>query len=295
MAVQIAIDIIDGDGARKTRTGSELDRIATVYGLTGTGNQRTMAAIEWLEGGSLLAEGAIEINTPHPYKTTARLTDFAPVAITADAVKIRLVYKEFPFAANVIRVGAVTSQVITNFGNFVYQQAAGSHEAGYVEGATTDMSVTYTFPANYQGVNKQQYAGKTFTTGLEASKFAPERTISITRQIDTAGLVGITGGQVVNDLARIYVGKTNETDWDVTPGDAPRTWICMGIEGISNDNGLTYIVTYTFQYRADKWDVMVIYLDPNTSRPPSDLVTDTGKCKYAVQSTVDFNALGLTI
>ncbi len=288
MAVQIAIDIIDGDGARKTRTGCQLDRIATVYGLTGTGNQRTMAAIEWIEGGSLLAEGAITINTPHPYKATAYLTDFEPMAISADAVKIRLVYKEYPFGDRVIRVGATTSQVVTNRGFLV-------NEADDKPATTlTDMKVKYTFPANYEGVNKEKYAGKTFETGVEASRFTPNRTIVVTRQ-------EVVTAQYINDMADDFVGRIGSSGWLLAPGDPAGVWLCAGIEGISNDNGLSYVITYSFQHRSDFWEQTVIYIDPNIGRPPKDLAPGTpgttteigSKNRYAVQNSADFNDLGL--
>ena len=286
MAVQIAIDIIDGDRGRKTRTGCELDRIATVYGLTGTGNQRTMAAIEWLEAGTLLAEGAITINTVHPYKSTAHLTDFEPMAISADTVTIRLVYKEYPFRDRVIRVGATTSQVVTNHGFLV-------NEADDKPATTlTDMKVKYTFPADYEGVNKEKYASKEFETGAEASKFVLGNTIIVTRQEDISGAA-------LNNKVRDFVGTINNAGWLLAPGDPAGVWLCAGIEGISNDNGLTYVVTYSFQYRADYWEITVVYIDPNTGRPPKDLAFGTSegdigsRNRYAFQESADFNELGL--
>ena len=288
MAVQIAIDIIDGDRGRKTRTGFELDRVATVYGLSGTGNQRTMAAIEWLEDGSLLAEGAITINTPHPYKATAYLTDFEPMAITADAIKIRLVYKEYPFRERVIRIGAVISQVVTNRG-FLVNEATDKPAA-----TLTDMQVKYTYPADYKAGDDTSYANQTYQTGVEALKFAPDRTIVVTRQ-------EIVTSQDVNDKAADFVGRIGSSGWLLAPTDPAGVWLCTGIEGISNDNGLSYVITYSFHHRADYWEQTVIYLDPHNGRPPKDLVFgaslgDIGsKNRYAVQNSADFNDLGLDL
>ena len=212
------------------------------------------------------------------------MTDFEPQAITADAVQIRLVYKEYPYSSDdVIRVGATISQVVANLVFLINQTTD--------ERATelSDMKVKYTFPADYEVV---KYAGKTFEKGVEASRFTADRTISVTRQYPSS----VLDGQGINDLARSYVGKTNASDWEMTPGDALRSWLCAGIEGISNDNGLSYVVAYSFQHRGDGWDKTVIYIDPNDGRPPPDIEFGVGntissKNKYAVQESVDFNAI----
>lgn len=281
MADNIAYEIIDGSGGRKTRTGWELDRIATVYhiDITVPASAVILYAVDVLEN-----DGVI-IGSSHPSRSTLYLSDFELLGISTEAVKVRLIYKEYPFGDGVIRVGATTSQVVSNVGLLVNQTTS------VPALGVSDMKVKYTFPADYEGVNKEKYAGLEFETGVETSKLVPEQTIIITRQEI------ITGGDL-NNLARTFVGATNSTDWNLVPEDDKRTWLCTGIEGISNDNGLTYIITYSFQYRKDKWDQVVIYIDPNTGRPPPDIAFGEGdvissKNKYAVQDSEDFNGLGL--
>ncbi len=282
MADEIAYEIVDGSGGRKTRTGWELDRIATVYNIdiTVPASAVILYAVDVLE-----ADGVI-IGSAHPSRSTLYLSDFELMGISTEAVKVRLVYKEFPFGDEVIRVGAVTSQVVSNMG-FLKNQTTKEFAT-----SLTDMSVVFTFPTNYEGVNSALYAGKTMTTGVEATLFIPERTIVVTKQ------EVVTGGYV-SELAREYVGMVNADDWDLAPGDAIGTWLCTGIEGISNDNGLSYTITYSFQYRADQWTQTVIYIDPNTGRPPDDVklgvgTTISSKNTYAMQGNALFNALGLT-
>ncbi len=281
MAGTIAYDIVEGTGGRKTRTGWIIDRIATVYNITGVSASAVM-----LEAVAVLENDGVTINSSHPSLATAFLTDFEPGVQSADTFTVRLIYKEFPFGEEIIRVGATTSQVVTNRG-FLVNQTTKTPAV-----ALSDMQVKYTFPANYEGVNKERYASKEFTTGVEGPLFIPERTIVITRQ-------EIITGAALSSLARDFVGRTNDGAWDLAPGDGPNTWLCTGIEGISNDNGLTYVITYSFQFRQDEWNHTVIYMDPNTSRPPPDVAFGAGttissKNTYAMQDNVDFNGLGLT-
>lgn len=282
MADDIAYEIVDGSGGRKTRTGWELDRIATVYNIDIT----VPASAVILYAVDVLENDGIIIGSAHPSRSTLFLSDFELGGISTEAVDVRLIYKEYPFGDQVIRVGATTSQVVTNQGFLVNQTTKA------VATSLSDMQVKYTFPADYEGVNKDVYKGKEFETGVESTKLIPERTIVITRQ-------EVITGPAVSEMARDFVGKVNRSGWLLAPGDLSHTWLCNGIEGVSNDNGLSYVITYSFQYREDKWTQTVIYLDPNTGRPPPDVAKGEGntissKNTYAMQGNADFNELGLS-
>lgn len=72
-----------------------------------------------------------------------------------------------------------------------------------------------------------------------------------------------------------YVGKVNST----TLGSgtyAVRTLLCLGIEGITQDDGETWQVTYRFQYRPDTWRATVYFIDPETDRPADGINIGTG-------------------
>lgn len=286
MADNIAYDIVDGSGGRKTRTGWILDRIATVYNIDVSvpASKVILYAVDVLNAGDLTHE-PILIGSEHPDREGLYLSDFELAGIDPDAVKVRLVYKEYPFADQVRRVGATTSQVVTNRGYFI------NPDTGVPWPFLSDMQVKYTFPADYEGVNKEKYAGKEFTTGAESTKLSPESTIVITRQVRI-------GETELSRLARDFVGKVNKSGWLLAPDDPAYTWLCTGIEGISNDNGSSYVITYSFQYREDYWMQTVLYIDPNTGRPPSDVdygegVVPGSKNSYTVQELAEFNILAL--
>ena len=282
MADEIAYEIVDGSGGRKTRTGWILDRIARVYNI----DISVPPSAVILYAVDVLENDGVTIGSAHPSRSTLYLSDFELAGISTEAVKVRLIYKEYPFGDRIIRVGAATSQVVTNRGFLVNE--ANDQPANTL----TDMQVKYTFPADYEGVNAADYASNEFETGAEATRFTPEQTITITRQ-------EVITAQVISDMARDFVGRINASGWLIAPQDPAGVWLCTGIEGISNDNGLSYVVTYSFHHRSDFWEQTVIYIDPNNGRPPPDLAFGTSlgdigsKNRYAVQNSADFNDLGL--
>ncbi len=294
MADDIAYEIVDGSGGRKTRRGWVLDRIATVHNidLSVPASAVILYAVDVLEADDVI------IGSVHPSRAGLYLTDFELAGIDPDAVKVRLVYKEFPYADTNIRIGATVNQVVTNRG-YLVNEATDRPAA-----ALSDMQVKYTFPADYKVGNDTSYANQTYETGAEASKFIPNRTIIVSRQEVFATVPGEpAGADIINNLARDFVGTINASGWLVVPQDPAGVWMCMGIEGISNDNGLSFTITYSFQHNEDFWEKTAIYLDPHISRPPPDLAFGTGaaggateigsKNRYAFQKSADFNELGL--
>ena len=95
---------------------------------------------------------------------------------------------------------------------------------------------------------------------------------------------------LANSLA--YVGRVNSVgigSLDVG------TLLCLGIDGTSADNGLTWQVTYRFQYNPDTWTATVVYIDPETDRPAEGVNygTSAGVVYADVYPTADFTALDL--
>ena len=67
-----------------------------------------------------------------------------------------------------------------------------------------------------------------------------------------------------------YTGKVNNTAWNDSP---PRTWLCTRLDGQSDDQGKTYVVNYEFLYREETWDADVVFIDPETGKPPPGVGT----------------------
>jgi hypothetical protein len=90
--------------------------------------------------------------------------------------------------------------------------------------------------------------------------------------------------------SRNFVGRTNSGTWG---GDPPGSWLCTRIEGVSDDGGQTFNVTYEFQYNIDTWLATVVFIDPDTGRPPENLIEGEGLKQVQVYPRVDFNLLNL--
>ena len=91
-----------------------------------------------------------------------------------------------------------------------------------------------------------------------------------------------------------YTGKVNSAS--LASGTyAERTLLCLGVEGVSTDDGETWQVSYRFQYRAETWDATVVYIDPETDRPHNDinLTTNDGVSIVEIYPTADFSTLSL--
>lgn len=254
------LDLIDGHRGRKTFDGWEVERIAIVSGVTGTGHLRIFNAADHAD--------MPDIGDAHPSRSVCYLREMVLDAVTSEEIRFRLIYSDvtrpgFQPQLDTVEVGGTLSQIETNLDRF-----------GDV------IEVSYTYPSDYPD---DSYSSKTFTTGGLVSKFVPEHTIVVSR-IETAN---------PSRAAIDYVGTVNSGPWSLDLYAGVGTWLCTGIVGRSPDAGITYTVTYTFQYRADTWTTTVAYISPDTGRPPSDLVDGTGINAYQLYPIMNFNGLGL--
>lgn len=135
------IDIIDGGGRKTYEKGWELERIAIVKGIPGSGVEKILNAV---------TASGIVLGQAHPALSTCLLYDISPTIIDSDTVKLRLSYSEsYLRGFNTAEIGATVQQVETNM------------DAG-----------GYSMYASYPAHSNQ---------GHLVSKFVPEMTISITR------------------------------------------------------------------------------------------------------------------
>ena len=259
----VKIDIIDGNRGRKTYQGWELERIAVVTGLTGTPHKKLIDAAN--------TSGVPSIGDGHPSLSTCKLREIIPESVGKDEVKLRLIYSQYVTSTSqwqptfdTIECGASIGQVETN-----------------KDIDDNVMWVQYTYPADY--TKNLDYASKTHKQGGTIIRLVPESSISIVKQELFPPA----------EKARAFVGKVNATGWIIDPNAPARTWLCSGIVGRSTDGGVTYFVTYTFQYRPDTWDATILFTDPNDGKPPDDLVAGTGSKVYQIYEETNFNYLNL--
>lgn len=277
----VSLDLVDGNQGNLTDSGWELIRIANVENVTGVGSERLLNAAE--------ATGMPVIGDSHPSLATAYLERIEPISTATDIVKLRLVYKE--------RFDTVQIQTA----NDVIQDET-NYDTGFNSSPTAIriLQVKYTYPADYEyDANLQE---KTITQSALATKLVPQRTV-IFRIRETFS---------PEDLAATYVGTVNELLWR---GGPTRSWLCTGIDGTTSDGGIHWDNVYSFQYKRDLWQAVIVFIDPNTGKPPADIIdgpTDTigvplavgdvggptqtgeyGRKAYVVYEQTDFNALDL--
>lgn len=86
-----------------------------------------------------------------------------------------------------------------------------------------------------------------------------------------------------------YVGRTNRFRWN---RGEERTWLCTSIRGTTDDGGVTYQTAREFAYKEETWDATVVYTDPKTGKPPSDVADFVNRefaiRKFQVYGTEDF-------
>jgi hypothetical protein len=180
------------------------------------------------------------IGDEHPGRADCVLVRREPEALTSDYVKFRLHYSdrglaELGWAPDTIQGHASLSQQETNL-----------DAGGYL------MWLRYTFPSNYP--HNTDLRDKEITVADPIPFLAPETSITISRWEYTNP----------SSDAREYIGTVNEGPWSGDINAAARTWLCSDISWVSKNQGTSYYVTYTFQYRPDTWDSTVSYRDPYT-------------------------------
>ena len=120
----------------------------------------------------------------------------------------------------------------------------------------------------------------TKTQGARLSVMIPQTTLRFTRTEDASPLA----------KARSFVGAVNRT---AVFDSAPGSWLCTAITGRSINGGGAYEVTYEFQHQSQGWQPTATYVDPQTNRPPSDVVAGVGAKTVSVYPEREFKELGL--
>ncbi|MFG0249240.1 MAG: hypothetical protein ACF8OB_10165 [Phycisphaeraceae bacterium JB051] len=118
------------------------------------------------------------------------------------------------------------------------------------------------------------------TQGARVAVLRPQTQMALTRMQTTHPA----------KTARQYAGTVNRTS--IFEGQ-PGTWLCTSIDGESEDGGITFKVTYRFQYNASGWQPTVSYTNPKTNRPPADLVAGVGIKQVNLYRQEEFKNLGL--
>lgn len=259
----VTLNLLDGHEAEKTEKGWEFTVPAFVDDVEDSGITPEAKLIEATN--AVIAQVG-DIGADHPSEPDSKIVAFRPRAVSSDQVQVGIVYRKarfsLPLNQSLIEVGASLSEDETT------KDADGN-----------PFSVEYTYPANYPG----DKAGQTWgDVGDAVQKLVPSMTIVVTRR--EAASPG--------DTAKQFVGKVNDGPWSLDSTANARQWLCTSITGRSEDGGLTYTVVYQFE-RRETWDLGIYFINPDTGKPPADLVDGVGIKQVQLYTEADFDLLGL--
>ncbi|HUX01041.1 MAG TPA: hypothetical protein VMY35_08675 [Phycisphaerae bacterium] len=256
----ISVDIVAGSRAVKNRKGwQSAERIATVTGVTGTGQAQLDNALNTL--------GVPALGAEHPSMSQLFLDEMEPSARGPGVVLIRMIYRRLEDADEPVDEDTGSIEV----GTTAEQSERNTDHAGAL------MTVTY---ASARESEREQ---QVVTVGAYLPK---------TRMVVRRRETGSPG-----DRSKLYVGKVNTGPWKLDPNCTARQWLCTEISGTSSDGGETYDVRYVFEYRGPtsetgNWDIKG-YWRGSDGRVPSDLIADAGIVTYQIYKSVDFDNLNL--
>lgn len=254
------IDVVEGGSLSETQDGYEVVRIAWVEDLTGRAEERLYNAVR--------AAGVPRYGDPHP-----------------SIQNLRVVQRSAAFEGGKDRVIVTLTYRVPQANESPPSDPAGNTQAGIVRvGSTVQGGTTQKDVDGDPIVVKHKLQGSTaFTTqGADVELSIPQHVLSETRKERSTPA----------NTSRAFTGKVNQfAIW----GGAARTWLCTRIDGTTNDGGLTYEVTYEFQFNDQTWDATVVFRDPETGRPVDAPVAREGIKTVQVYQVANFAALGLSL
>lgn len=127
------------------------------------------------------------------------------------------------------------------------------------------ITVSYTFPADYLLDTSLQ--SQTIATGVDLSVQLPSTTLQ------ARGIMSVNNPLSISET---WVGATNMFYWG---NGAPGMWLCTKCDFVPHRLGQTtnlWDFTFEFQKNLEGWQPIVFFVDPQTSKPPSDLVVNVG-------------------
>jgi len=135
--------------------------------------------------------------------------------------------------------------------------------------------VSHTYATDDPG----SFAGQTKTVTAEVQQLFPQIELIYEGVIQLASPIL---------FQQAYQGYVNSVWWN---GGAPNTWLCTNVEWEQHNTALSpasYRVTMSFQYDSSTWNPLAIYKDPETNKPPIDLVDGIGAVNVYTQPETNF-------
>jgi len=261
--MSVISNIIGGETISLTSSGWSATVVYLVTDLTGNANQRAYKAIT--------TPGIPTYGQTHPAVSSMQVSNIEARPVDENNTKKFMVTVQYEQLKPEDQPPSESVQPQIQVGSSVESTVTQKD----VNGDQILVSHTYT-DTDADG----NIATRTDTQGGEVEYQIPSTSVSFSRRENASPAF----------KSRLFVGKTNSTTWG---NDPPGTWLCTRIEGVSDDGGQTFNVTYEFQHNRDTWAATVVFIDPDTGRPPEGLVNGTGLKHVQVYQRADFYQLNL--
>lgn len=212
----IIADIIERASVNETAEGVELVRVFSIEGLAGEPAARAARTLE--------TPGLPRIGEPHPFVSSATVTDRAFEYIDPDNAIVAVTYRTPSRGAE---AGAI-------------QQVGGVAILSIDFSATTFTERTSRDIDGRPMINVYQLLNSVTTEAVEIDTFRPQLIVRIRH----------TRPALPKALAKRFIGTVNADAWG---GDAPETWLCTAFQ-TERDAGQV-VCTFEALYRPESWRV----------------------------------------
>ena len=275
----VTVDLVGAVSSHSLMGGWDVTRGAVVENLNVNGGLGTADIVQLAEAALIstlinMGEGSGDRGSQwRAFGVPVILKSFDHEVISANAVRSKIHYKGLPVV--VLEVDSCLGQIQTNLD---------------MDGHP--ITVAYQYPADYPGDHKW-VTGAPIVQGGLVSLDVPERIISLRATLvdQVSGGVMTTALSQLNTLSAL-IGKLNDASFTILEFTGlARTWRVDKARGTSDDGGRTYKFDIVFHYREATWDDPVTFINPDTGKPPPDLVDGVGYKKPAVRKQATFPSL----
>lgn len=298
MGTLVRIDIVEGAETREDADGIEVIRIALVENLSGNGDAKLLDAIN--------TPGIPKIGDPHPSIPLINVFNRSAVpAKSSSKATVRISYKlleAFEEEADdtklpTIDVGSTTqtmrtSRFINDVSNPADPKPPPEPDPANPDQDGRTMIVSYQFPQDPNSTVEVVADPQAVFVDIQV----PSTVLRLSRKEFLSPLINSIN----------FVGRVNKNP--ILGDIVARTWLCIRIDGKSNDGGITYNITYEFQraisedfdgVESSGWDATITYIDDSNGKPPPDIrsTKQLGKAVkiFQVYPEKDFAELNLSL
>ena len=270
-----------GSSASHSAEGLEITRVFHVTNIPGNPSAKASFA--------LTASKIPNLGDPHPTEGNLWATNRSVSFIDSDNARVTVNYRIPIFAKGQTPPGGVGQpNVATNPGQINVGASVTTRES-ILDRLGDPITVAHNVM-----LPEVQPVGFVGPPQLVPTRVEQVRSISVMHPQTVLRVQRVENGSP-DVKARIYVGTVNKKGVGKNKLDGPRKWLCTRIDGISNDGGTTYNVTYEFQHNFAQWLALAEWIDPETGLPVpfKDRNTNEESLLYQVYREEDFNALNI--